>query len=85
MAKRIFADIILFLSLFFAPWYATAGLGAVFIILFPDFWEAVLAAIFLDAMYGSETTGFYGKFGVFTLAALILILFIGRIKKQIRV
>ncbi len=85
MIKRIFADIALFLSIFFAPWYAAAGLGIVFIILFPRFWEAVLAGVFLDAMYGSENAGIYGRFGIFTLMALVLILFIERIKKQIRI
>ncbi len=89
MAKRIFADTILFLSIFFAPWYVAAGLGAVFVILFPRFWEAVLAGIFLDAMYYLPAERgaplLYGRFGVFTALALVLILFIGRIKKQIRI
>lgn len=85
MWKRIIADTILFLSIFFAPWWVTVGLGVLFVFLFPRFWETVLAGLFLDALYYTETSGIYGRFGVFTISALILIVVAEKIKKQIRI
>ena len=82
--KRVIADVVLFSAIFFAPWYWTAGLAVLFIILFPRYWEAVLAGFLLDAMYSVPTQGFYGRFGIFTISALILLLVLGGIKKRIR-
>ncbi|NOY35733.1 MAG: hypothetical protein GXP44_02345 [bacterium] len=85
MMKRIIADIVLFLSVFFAPWYFTALLAFLFVVLFPKFWEAVLAGLFLDAMYGGETAGVYGRFGLFTAISAIVVFAIERVKRQIRI
>jgi len=85
MLKRIIADVVLFFSIFFAPWWVTIVLGALSIIFLPMFWEAVLVGMFLDAMYGGRMEGIYGRFGFFTVIALILVIASGRIKKQIRI
>lgn len=85
MIKRIAADIVLFMSVFFAPWYLTVLLAFLFVVLFPKFWEAVFAGLFLDAMYGSESGTLYGRFGLFTAAAAIAVIAVERIKKRIRI
>lgn len=84
MKKRIFADIVLFLAVFFAPWYWVVVLVVIFTALFSGYWEAILAGLFLDAMYSIQTGGFYGRFGVFTLGFLFLYFILRIIKKKIR-
>ncbi len=84
MIKRVIADIVLFASLFFAPWYWTAILAVIFMILFRRYWEGALAAFFIDALYSVPDTKIYGHFGVFTASALILFLIMENIKSKIR-
>ncbi len=88
MRWRATADIILFLSILFAPWYYPVFFAVLFIILFPSFWEAVAAGIIMDAIYyapaGGETA-FYHHFGLFTFLALFLTLISLKIKKQLRI
>jgi len=83
--KRIIADVVMFLSVLFAPWYFTALLALLSAVLFPKFWEAVLAGLFLDAMYGGEAAGIYGRFGLFTALAAVTVFAVEAAKKQVRI
>jgi len=82
--KRIIGDIILFLVIFFLPWWGTAILVFVFMILFKHFWEGVVAMLFIDSLYSLGTAKFYGHFGIFTVSAIILFLIIENLKTRIR-
>jgi hypothetical protein len=84
MIKRILADIFLFAGLFFAPWYWMVILAVIFMILFRRYWEGVVAAFFLDALYSVPNSGLYGHFGIFTAVALILLFILETFKKKIR-
>lgn len=84
MIKRIIADILLFSSLFILPWQWTAALAIIFIILFGNFWEAVLVGFTLDVLYSLPNAKIYGRFGVFTAMALVLVLTSKIIRKKIR-
>jgi hypothetical protein len=84
MNKRTIANIVLFASLFLLPWYATVVLGVFFTIVFNNYWEVILAGLFIDSLYSTPGKDFYGKFGVFILGALILFLAIRWFKKKIR-
>jgi len=84
MIKRVICDIVLFLSVFFLPWYLTAILAAIFIILFRYFWEGALAALFMDAIHSVPTNGVYAHFGLFTVLAVILILIIEKVRTRLR-
>lgn len=81
---RILCDIVLFLSLFFAPWWGTAALAVIFMVLFNRCWEAVAAMIFLDTLYSIPNAKIYGRFGVFTIIFLILFFTIDNFKKKLR-
>lgn len=85
MIKRIIADIILLLSVFFLPWYFTLAAAVLFAFVFKSFWEAVVAGLFLDSLNYTQTSGIYGRFGLFTLTAVILIIVMEKIKKIVRV
>lgn len=84
---RVAADIVLFLSIFFTPWYLPVFLAVLFIILFPSFWEAAAAGLIMDALYHIPGGGgaFYHHFGVFTVSALLLTIISSKIKKQLRI
>lgn len=84
MIKRIIADIILFLSIFFAPWYIAVGLGVLFVILFHRFWEVLVAGLFLDALYSISDSGLLSRFGIFTFLFLLFLLIVEKIKSNIR-
>lgn len=84
MIKRLVADFIFFFSLFVLPWYWTAILAIVFIIWFGNFWEAVLAGFILDTLYSIPNTRIYGRFGIFTAGATILILLVKIARKKVR-
>lgn len=54
MNKRILIDILLFLSLFYAPWWMTAFLSLGFLLLFSNPFEVIIAGFFLDFLYGTQ-------------------------------
>ncbi len=84
MIKRIFADIILFASLVFAPWYVTAGLAVVGLVLFRKFWEIIIMGFLIDALYSLPDARIIGRFGFFTIIGAILFLTADAIKKELR-
>jgi hypothetical protein len=84
MIKRLIVDTLFFSSLFILPWYWTAVLAVIFIIWFGNFWEAVLAGFIFDALYSIPNTKIYGRFGIFTSVALVLVLVSKIIRKKIR-
>jgi len=84
MIKRIICDIGLFLGIFFLPWWGTAILAFIFMILFKRFWEGVIAMLFIDSLYSLPTSKFYGHFGIFIVSAIILLLIIENLKTRIR-
>jgi hypothetical protein len=84
MIKRVVCDIVLFASLFFTPWYWTVIPAVIFMILFRRYWEGVLVAFFIDALYSVPSVRIYGHFGIFTASALILILIFEILKKKLR-
>ena len=86
MIWRIIADIILLLSVFWAPWWLfTLILVVVFIFLFPNFWESIIIGIVMDSIYGTAQVGPTGfiKTWIFTFSLLITFIIIRRIKKQL--
>lgn len=85
MIKRIIADIILFLTIFLAPWYVAVGINFIFIVFFRRFWEGLVAAVIFDFLYSVPSSNFYARFGIFTLLFVILIIIAEKIKKNIRV
>ena len=84
MIKRILADIILFFCVFFAPWYVAAAFAVLFTIIFRNFWEIIIAGLFLDILYSISGSLIKGGFGFFFFLSLILFLAVERLRKQVR-
>lgn len=85
MTKRIIADIILFVCVFWAPWYATAGLLFIFIVLFAEYWEAVAVGLAIDSLYSLPEQKIMAGFGVFSLSALLALCLSSFIKTKINI
>ena len=49
---RIISDLILFLGIFFWPWWVNLLLGGALIFFFRNFYEFLLMALFTDLLYG---------------------------------
>lgn len=83
MTKRIIADTALFICVFWAPWYVTAGLSFIFIILFAEYWEAAAAGLIIDSLYSLPGQKITAGFGVFSLSALLALYLSSLIKTKI--
>lgn len=66
---RAFADIALFASILFLPWWASALLALAFLFTFESYVEALMAGFLADALYGTGEGKFLGAEYVMTLAA----------------
>jgi len=57
---RISCDTVLFASVLFAPWWLTLLLTLTFLMLFQNFFEAFIAGLIIDALYGASSLNLYG-------------------------
>jgi len=85
MLKRIICNAVLLATVFLGPWWLTATIGFLFVVLFKNYWEAFIAGAFMDALYYIPSDKLWGNFGIFTLSFLLLIIITEKIKKQIRI
>lgn len=74
----------MFASLFVLPWYITAGLAIVGLLLFRKFWEIIALGFLIDALYSAPDAEIIGRFGFFTIISAILFLAVSTMRKQIR-
>lgn len=74
LIPRIISFIVLFFSVIFFPWPYVAGLSIILMAIFPWFWEAILIAILLGALYTSPK-GYSKFFFIFFAASFILTFF----------
>ena len=84
MIKRIICDILLFAVIFWGPWWAAVIMGLAGVIIFKNYWEAALGAIFMDSIYYIPSGRLWGNFGIFTASFVVIILITEKIRKQIR-
>jgi len=83
--KRIFCDVVLLALLFYCPWYLAAAAIFAFAVIFPGYWEGVVAALIIDSFYSVSSLSFKGGFGMFTLPAMVLVYLSGIIRSKIRI
>ncbi len=81
---RISLDAIIFLSIFYFPWWVGMFLAVVGILFFSNFFEIFLVGYLLDLLYGTNVKEFYGIWFVFTLLSVVVYVIIEHIKKNIR-
>ena len=74
----------LILAIIFLPYYVYVPLLVVAIIIFPFFWEGVLAGFLIDALYGPEMHYFFSVFSTLAFLSLVLAIIALPIRHRIR-
>ena len=80
--KRLIATSVILFSILFLPYWVYLPLLVLAIVIFPFYWEAILFALFIDAVFG-EGTAFNSSF-IFSTTSLALILVIASIPMRER-
>lgn len=76
MSARILSSILFFLLVFTTPWWFSCAVGFVLLVVYVNFWEIVVAAVFIDLLFGTPISLFYGY--TFVLGTTAIILYIAR-------
>ena len=75
MVVRIFAFLLLLISILFWPFWVSVILGLVGVLYFSKFWEVAILFLLSDLLYGAKEAKFNSMFFVtFVVASFILIL-----------
>jgi len=82
---RILANIFLFFSIVYFPWWAWLPVALFFIFMFESFYEAVFWALVSDFLYGTGSVSWEGFGFYLTLIVLAVFLGIQWFKQYIRV
>lgn len=81
--ERFFANLTLFASLLFLPWWITVALAVVFAFFLPSFYEAVAWGIFGDLAYAVPVAAFGGFPILMGTGAFFIIIGIEFLKKRL--
>jgi hypothetical protein len=64
---------VLLFSVIFLPWWITSCIAILCLWIFPNYYEAIIAGVFLDILYGSVRLSFIHGSHTFTIIAIILL------------
>lgn len=82
---RIIADILLFLTVLYAPWWLVSMAVFFSILYFKSFYEAFFFGFLFDMLYGVSVPSTHGFQFVFSTAFLVLIFAADFVKAKVRV
>ena len=85
MILRIFASLIILLSILYMPFWLSIVLALIAMIYFSFFWESVVLFFISDLLYGVGETKFFGIFFVSSIISFLVFILIEIIKKKIRI
>lgn len=74
--KRFFFDVAFVGALFFAPWWAVLAWGIAGVLIFQNYYEALLVGILFDLLYGGVNTSLSAGFGFMGLVVSAVIMFL---------
>ena len=84
LVKRIIADGVLCLSIFFLPWWVTLVLSTLFFFFFDQFYELLIAAYLTDLLFGVRLERFLGFPFLMTLVASALFVLLLSLRERMR-
>lgn len=82
--ERFFANLTLFASLLFLPWWTTAALVAVFAFFLPSLYEAVFWGVLGDLLYAAPASALGGIPILMGAGALLVVLSAEYLKRRVR-
>jgi hypothetical protein len=84
MKKRIFLSIILFLGIFYLPFYIVFTLGVLGLVFFKKYWEFPVIMLFADLFYYTSEARFYGIFIVGFLLSMSMLFLVEFLKNKLK-
>ncbi len=84
VAKRIAANLVIIIALFFAPWWVTLTLGIIATFYFSAYYELIVAGALFDILYGVTSDATFGYNVLGFLVTTVVFILIERIKKELR-
>lgn len=82
---RFFADLLLVIIAALLPWWLVLPCAAAFFFVFENYIELVLAAFFIDLLYGAPLPRFHNFQFVLSLGAVFLSVLLTFVKRRMRV
>ena len=82
---RIIADILLFFTVLFAPWWFVAAALFLAVWYFKNFYEAFFFGLLFDTLFGAPIASLHGFRFVFSFVFLVIIFAAGFVKGKVRV
>lgn len=83
-AKRIFIDLLIFLSAFFLPWYVPLLLAVGCFFYFPVFLELIAVGILIDSLYNVSDTSLVSFHFAATIGTIAAYVAFTILKKRLR-
>ena len=84
MVQRITANIILLMSVLFAPWWITIILALALVFYFKLYYEFIIAAVITDMLYGVPEVLLFDWVFVYTAFSIILFILVQWLKTRLR-
>jgi len=84
MVYRVLINAFIFISIFYLPWWVTTIVVLSGVIFFKNFYEAILAGLIIDMIYGAKTVEFANIWFVFTASYTGVYVLSNYLKKNIR-
>ncbi|HET8575245.1 MAG TPA: hypothetical protein VFM02_03705 [Candidatus Paceibacterota bacterium] len=85
MIARVIYFFVFLISALVFPWWVTLFAGAMGMLLFPLYFEALFMALFLDALYGGSSISFLPDFPVmYSCAFMVLFFFLEFLKTKVQ-
>ncbi|OHA91966.1 MAG: hypothetical protein A3J09_00470 [Candidatus Zambryskibacteria bacterium RIFCSPLOWO2_02_FULL_51_21] len=81
---RVISSIVLILSVIFLPSYIYLPALALAIIVLPFFWEGVLIAFLIDALYGPGVSSLASIFSTFGFYSAVLLAVVVPVRRRLR-
>lgn len=81
---RYFFISMLFLSIFFGPFWLSIILAILAMFLFRIFWEGVILFLLSDLLYAAEEARFYNIISISFITSLVTLVLIELLKKKLR-
>lgn len=69
---RIIFNIILFLAVFYTPWWIVVALAFIGVFMWPLYLEILFFGILLDILYGASTSPLGGLYGILGAVAILV-------------
>lgn len=84
MAKRILFTVLLFIVLFYLPFWVFLILGFVGMFLFQNYYESLVLFLFADLLYGTKQSRYFDFLYMYSFVGVLIFYLLNFIKQKMR-